>query len=70
MAVATDKAKISLYVEDWVKERSAALAKKDRRSLSSWIEVLMIDAIKAAEGAEPEWTFQDRLPPASSNDLN
>jgi hypothetical protein len=71
MTVTTDKYKVSAYLDADVKELATKLAKKKSRSLSSLIEVLLKEAIaKDLADPTPEWTFQDRLPPTSSNDLN
>jgi hypothetical protein len=69
MTVATDKYKVSAYLDADVKELATRLAKKRSRSLSSLIEVLLKEAIaKDLADPEPEWTFQDRLPSAPSDD--
>lgn len=49
MTVATDKRKVSAYLEEEIKEKADRLAKLESRSLSSLIEVLLKDAIRKAE---------------------
>jgi hypothetical protein len=68
MAVATDKNRVSTYISDDLKKKAEELAKAEGRSLSNYIEQLIKRAVEDAEGLKPEWTFQDRLPPASSDD--
>jgi macrodomain Ter protein organizer (MatP/YcbG family) len=47
--VATDKKKISAYLEESVKEDAEKLAKLEKRSLSNLVEVLIEDAIAKAK---------------------
>ncbi len=49
MAVATDKRKVSAYLDEEVKEKAERLAKLESRSLSSLIEILLKEAIRKAE---------------------
>lgn len=47
--VATDKKRVSLYVEEQLKQKLEALAKARKRSLSNLIEVLCQETIIKAE---------------------
>jgi hypothetical protein len=49
MSVATDKRKVSAYLDEDVKDKADRLAKLESRSLSSLIEVLLKEAIRKAE---------------------
>jgi predicted transcriptional regulator len=51
MAVATDKIKVTAYVEPDVKEQLDRLCKARNRSASNLIETLIREAAKAAEEA-------------------
>jgi len=45
----TDKSKVSVYLDEALKQKLARLAKVERRSVSSLAEILFEDAIIAAE---------------------
>lgn len=49
MAVATDKRKISAYLDSDVLDEAQKLAKLESRSLSSLVEVLLKEAIRKAK---------------------
>jgi hypothetical protein len=49
MILATDKKKASVYMEEALKADLEKLAKARRRSVSSLIEILCDDAVKAAK---------------------
>ena len=49
MTVATDKRKISAYLEDSLKEDAEKLAKLQKRSLSNLIEILLQEAVDKAK---------------------
>ena len=49
MTVATEKTKISAYLEQAVKDDADRLAKLESRSLSSLIEILLKEAIRKAK---------------------
>ncbi|MBD3886554.1 hypothetical protein IFO70_33310 [Phormidium tenue FACHB-886] len=49
MSVATDKRKISAYLDESVKDDAERLAKAESRSLSSLIEILLKEAIRKAK---------------------
>ncbi len=61
LLVTTNKTRVSLYVEEWLKVRLDQLAKVRRRSLSNLIEVICEDAVlRAEETGELEKTISDR----------
>ena len=49
MTLATDKRKVSAYLEESVKDKADRLARLESRSLSSLIEILLKEAIRRAE---------------------
>ena len=49
MTVATDKVRVSTYIEDALKPRLELLAKRRKRSVSNLIEVLCQEAIDKAK---------------------
>ena len=49
MTVATDKRKISAYLEDSLKGKAERLAQLEKRSLSNLVEVLLQQAVDKAE---------------------
>ena len=51
--MATDKARITVYLPQELKDRLTVVAEKDRRSVSVLIEVLILEALAARdEGKE------------------
>lgn len=44
--VTTDKARVTIYILQDLKDRLVALAEEDRRSLSVTIELLILQALK------------------------
>lgn len=48
-SVTTDKKRVSLYVDEEVKEKLERLAKARKRSLSNLIEVSMTEIVEKAE---------------------
>lgn len=49
--MATDKARLSLYMDRQIKEKAEKLAEARRRSLSNLIETVMLKEIEKAEKA-------------------
>ncbi|MBD2316704.1 ribbon-helix-helix domain-containing protein [Phormidium tenue] len=49
MTVATDKVRVSTYIEDGLKPKLELLAKVRKRSVSNLIEVLCQEAVDKAE---------------------
>lgn len=49
VAVPTDKRKVSLYIEDSLKQSAEMLAKIERRSLNNLIEFLLQEAVEDAK---------------------
>jgi metal-responsive CopG/Arc/MetJ family transcriptional regulator len=49
MALATDKTRISVYLEPDLKRKAEVLAKKQKRSLSNFIEILVQGAVDEDE---------------------
>lgn len=47
--VATDKARITVYLPQELKDRLAVVAEKDKRSVSVLIEILILEALEARE---------------------
>lgn len=47
--VATDKARVTVYIPEELKERLVRYAEKERRSLSVTIELLLVDALDRKE---------------------
>lgn len=50
MVVATDKPKVSVYLEPELKVKAEEAAKKDGRSLSNWIRELIRREVEDEEG--------------------
>ena len=49
MVVATDKPKVSVYLETELKDKAESAAKKDGRSLSNWIRELIRREVESQE---------------------
>lgn len=49
VAVTTDKERITIYLPTELKDRLAELAKADRRSMTTMIEVLLVEALQARD---------------------
>ncbi|WP_250125519.1 ribbon-helix-helix protein, CopG family [Chroococcidiopsis sp. CCMEE 29] len=49
MTVATDKSKVSVYMDADLKRKLEALAKEEGRSVSNLLERLAVQAVKDAE---------------------
>ena len=49
MTLATDKKKISVYIDEELKLKAEKLAKLEKRSLSNLLEVLLQQAVDKAE---------------------
>ncbi|MBD3884762.1 ribbon-helix-helix protein, CopG family [Phormidium tenue FACHB-886] len=47
--VATDKARITVYLPQALKDRLTVVAEKDKRSVSVLIEILILEALEARE---------------------
>jgi hypothetical protein len=47
--VATDKARITLYLPQELKDRLSVVAEQDKRSVSVMIEILILEALEARE---------------------
>ncbi|NJM60350.1 MAG: ribbon-helix-helix protein, CopG family [Oscillatoriales cyanobacterium RU_3_3] len=47
--MATDKARITVYLPQDLKERLTAIAQKDKRSVSVMIEILILEALEARD---------------------
>ncbi len=50
--VATKKQRVVFYVDGNIKDKLAQLAEKDNRSLSNWLENLVLKAIEQREKAD------------------
>lgn len=46
----TDKERITIYLPTELKDRLAEMAKADRRSMTTMIEVLLLEALQARDG--------------------
>lgn len=49
ICVATDKARITVYLPQELKDRLTVLAEKDKRSVSVLIEILILEALEARD---------------------
>ena len=49
VCVATDKARITVYLPQELKDRLADIAEKDKRSVSVLIEILILEALEARD---------------------
>jgi predicted transcriptional regulator len=47
--MATDKARITVYLPQDLKDRLAVIAQKDKRSLSVMIEILILEALETRD---------------------
>ncbi|MFB2977329.1 ribbon-helix-helix protein, CopG family [Microseira sp. BLCC-F43] len=47
--MATDKARITVYLPQELKDRLAVIAEKDKRSVSVMIEILILEALEARD---------------------
>lgn len=47
VCVATDKARITVYLPQELKDRLTVVAEKDKRSVSVLIEILILEALEA-----------------------
>jgi predicted transcriptional regulator len=47
--VATDKARITVYLPQDLKDRLTVIAEKDKRSVSVLIEILILEALESRE---------------------
>lgn len=47
LLVATDKARITVYLPQELKDRLAEIAEQDKRSVSVLIEILILEALEA-----------------------
>jgi predicted transcriptional regulator len=45
----TDKARITVYLPQELKDRLAVIAEKDKRSVSVMIEILILEALEARD---------------------
>lgn len=52
LRVATDKARITVYLPQELKDRLTVIAEKDKRSVSVLIEILVLEALEAREKGE------------------
>ena len=52
MVMATDKPKVSVYLEPELKDKAENAAKKDGRSLSNWIRELIRREVERQEGED------------------
>jgi len=50
--MATDKARITVYLPQELKDRLAAVAEKDKRSVSVLIEILILEALEARDSGK------------------
>lgn len=53
-SVATKKERVVFYVDGDIKDRLGKLAERDNRSLSNWLENLVLHEIKKREKVEQE----------------
>lgn len=51
--MATDKARVTVYIPEELKERLVRYAEKERRSLSVTIELLLVEALERKEHPDP-----------------
>lgn len=49
LRVATDKARITVYLPQELKDRLAVMAEQDKRSVSVLIEILILEALEARD---------------------
>ncbi|HEY9700058.1 MAG TPA: ribbon-helix-helix protein, CopG family [Trichocoleus sp.] len=49
LCVATDKARITVYLPQELKDRLAVIAEKDKRSVSVLIEILILEALESRD---------------------
>ncbi|WP_088892997.1 ribbon-helix-helix domain-containing protein [Leptolyngbya ohadii] len=49
LSVATDKARVTVYLPQDLKDRLTVVAEKDKRSVSVMIEILVLEALEARE---------------------
>ena len=49
LSVATKKQRVVFYVDKDIKDKLGKLAEKDNRSLSNWLESLVLKVIKESE---------------------
>jgi predicted transcriptional regulator len=50
--VATDKARVTVYLPQELKQRLAVIAEKDKRSVSVLIEILVLEALDVRDNAK------------------
>lgn len=51
--MATDKARITVYLPQALKDRLTVEAEKDKRSVSVLIEILILEALEARDSRQP-----------------
>ncbi|MBW4654515.1 MAG: ribbon-helix-helix protein, CopG family [Kaiparowitsia implicata GSE-PSE-MK54-09C] len=50
--MATDKARVTVYLPQELKQRLAVIAEKDKRSVSVLIEILVLEALDVRDNAK------------------